>query len=85
MVCNHVDFTSVLVMFCQVPHIEKSIPDFKKRNLELLISETNPGAIRTMEEFEVKIITYEHMLRMHFIYIFYLLYMLKEIIKFSVL
>lgn len=47
----------------EVPHIEKSIPDFKKRNLELLISETNPGAIRTMEEFEVKIITYEHITR----------------------
>ena len=65
-------------MFYQVPHIEKSIPDFKKRNMELLISETNPGVIRTMEEFEVKIITHEHMLSMHLIHIFSLLYMLKQ-------
>ena len=65
-------------MFYQVPHIEKSIPDFKERNMELLISETNPGVIRTMEEFEVKIITHEHMLSMHFIHIFSLLYMLKQ-------
>lgn len=49
-----------LIMY-QVLHIQKSIPDFKKRNMELLISETHPEVLRAMEVFEVKIINYEHM------------------------
>lgn len=49
-----------LIMY-QVLHIQKSIPDFKKRNMELLISETHPEVLRAVEVFEVKIINYEHM------------------------
>ena len=37
------------------------IPDFKKMNLELFFSETNPKVLKAMEEFHVKLITYEHM------------------------
>ncbi|KAL7251199.1 hypothetical protein ACSBR1_013098 [Camellia fascicularis] len=44
----------------EVVHIQKSIPDFKKRNMELLTSETDPEVLWAMEVFEVKIITYEH-------------------------
>jgi hypothetical protein len=49
------------MMFAQVSHIEKNTPDFKKRSTDLLFSETNPNVLRAMEEFQVKIITYEHM------------------------
>ena len=71
-------------MFYQVPHIEKSIPDFKKRNMELLISETNPGVIRTMEEFEVKIITRAHVKHAFHPYFLSVVHAEAEIIKFSV-
>ncbi|XP_059670118.1 protein RST1 [Cornus florida] len=47
----------------EVPHIQESIPDFKKRNMKLLIYETDPEVLRTMEGFEVKIITHEHITR----------------------
>ncbi|CAL5325285.1 unnamed protein product [Camellia sinensis] len=50
----------------EVVHIQKSIPDFKKRNMELLTSETDPEVLRAMEVFEVKIITYEHITRRRF-------------------
>lgn len=50
-------------MSTQVTHIENGIPDFKKRNMELLISEVNPGVLRDIEAFEVKIIAHEHVLR----------------------
>lgn len=45
----------------QVSHIDRNIPDFKKRNLELLFSESNVNVLRVMEEFEVNIMTFEHM------------------------
>lgn len=45
----------------QVPHIQKSLPDFKKWSMELLISETDTDVLRAMEVFKVKIINYEHM------------------------
>jgi hypothetical protein len=45
----------------QVSQLEKSIPDFKKMNLELFFSETSPTVLKVMEDFHVKIITYEHM------------------------
>ncbi|KAI8028996.1 Protein RST1 [Camellia lanceoleosa] len=51
----------------EVVHIQKSIPDFKKRNMELLTSETDPEVLRAMEVFEVKIITYEHITRRRFV------------------
>ncbi|KAJ7970794.1 Protein RST1 [Quillaja saponaria] len=44
----------------EVPHLENNIPDFRKRNLELFFSETNPNVLRAMEDFQVKIIIYEH-------------------------
>ncbi|KAI8533657.1 hypothetical protein RHMOL_Rhmol10G0026200 [Rhododendron molle] len=47
----------------EVPHIQKSLPDFKKWSMELLISETDPDVLRAMEVFEVKIINYEHITR----------------------
>ncbi|KAK7316466.1 hypothetical protein VNO77_35522 [Canavalia gladiata] len=43
--------------------LEKDIPDFKKMNLELFLSETNPKVLKVMEDFHVKIITYEHINR----------------------
>ncbi|XP_057481679.1 protein RST1-like [Actinidia eriantha] len=51
----------------QVQHIQKNIPDFKRRNVELLTSETNPEVLRAMEVFEVKIITHEHITRRRFV------------------
>ncbi|KAJ4973244.1 hypothetical protein NE237_006418 [Protea cynaroides] len=47
----------------EVDHVQKSIPDFKKRNIELLIFEDNADVLRAMVEFEVKIITFEHINR----------------------
>jgi hypothetical protein len=46
-----------------VLYIQKSIPDFRERNVELLTSETDPEVLRAIESFEVKIITYEHFTR----------------------
>ncbi|KAM7509889.1 hypothetical protein LguiB_008764 [Lonicera macranthoides] len=46
-----------------VLHIQKSIPDFKERNVGLLTSENDLGVLRAMEGFEVKILTYEHITR----------------------
>ncbi|XP_028113046.1 uncharacterized protein LOC114311173 isoform X2 [Camellia sinensis] len=51
----------------EVVHIQKSIPDFKKRNMELLTSETDPEVLWAMEVFEVKIITYEHITQRRFV------------------
>lgn len=47
----------------EVPHIEKNIPDFKERIIELLLSEINEEVLRAMEGVEVKIITYQYMTR----------------------
>ncbi|KAL5152789.1 Protein RST1 [Glycine soja] len=47
----------------EVPQLENSIPDFKKMNLELFFSETNPKVLKAMEDFHVKLITYEHINR----------------------
>ncbi|XP_057447420.1 protein RST1 isoform X2 [Lotus japonicus] len=47
----------------EVSHLEKSIPDFKRMYLELFFSETNPKVLQVMEDFLVKIITYEHINR----------------------
>ncbi|XP_057481675.1 protein RST1 isoform X1 [Actinidia eriantha] len=51
----------------EVQHIQRNIPDFKRRNMELLTSETNPEVLRAMEVFEVKIITHEHITRRRFV------------------
>ncbi|KAK4282352.1 hypothetical protein QN277_013739 [Acacia crassicarpa] len=55
------------LMQYEVSCLEKSIPDFKKRNLELLFSETSPSVLRVMEDIQVKIITYEHINRQRLI------------------
>ncbi|KAA8530205.1 hypothetical protein F0562_004914 [Nyssa sinensis] len=47
----------------EVPNVHKSIPDFKRRNMDLLISENDPEVLKAIERFEVKIITYEHLTR----------------------
>ncbi|XP_061373555.1 protein RST1 isoform X2 [Gastrolobium bilobum] len=47
----------------EVLQLEKSIPEFKKMNLELFFSETNLNVLKVMEDFQVKIITYEHINR----------------------
>ncbi|KAL2335728.1 hypothetical protein Fmac_016941 [Flemingia macrophylla] len=43
--------------------LENSIPDFKKMNLELFFSEKDPKVLKAMEDFHVKIITYEHIIQ----------------------
>ncbi|CAK9161769.1 unnamed protein product [Ilex paraguariensis] len=47
----------------EVLHIQKSIPEIREKNMELLISETEPEVLRAVEGFEVKIITNEHLTR----------------------
>ncbi|KAI3970453.1 hypothetical protein MKX01_024100 [Papaver californicum] len=47
----------------EVEHIKKNIPDFNKRNVEVLISEVDPDVLRAVEKLEVKIITFEHINR----------------------
>ncbi|KAK2988748.1 hypothetical protein RJ640_027987 [Escallonia rubra] len=47
----------------EVLHIQKSILDFKERNLELFIHENNPEVLRAMEGFLVKIMAHEHTTR----------------------
>ncbi|KAF9605324.1 hypothetical protein IFM89_015979 [Coptis chinensis] len=44
----------------EVEHIQKNIPDFKRRNFEFLVSEDNPDVLRALERFAVKIITFQH-------------------------
>lgn len=68
-----------IITHYEVVHIQKSIPDFKKRNMELLTFETDPEVLRAMEVFEVKIITYEHMQINIFINIFCLLHMFGNV------
>ncbi|XP_055804568.1 protein RST1 isoform X2 [Solanum dulcamara] len=47
----------------EVEHLERSIPDFKDRNLEYLVSETDPEVLTALEEFEVKLLSFEHITR----------------------
>ncbi|KAJ9135366.1 hypothetical protein P3X46_032557 [Hevea brasiliensis] len=47
----------------EVSHIEKGISDFKRENMELLLSESDIDVLKAMEGFQVKIITHEHMNR----------------------
>ncbi|GFP98937.1 protein rst1 [Phtheirospermum japonicum] len=51
----------------EVVHIQRSIPDFSTRNMEFLISQANTDLLTTFEEFEVKIINYEHITRRRFV------------------
>ncbi|XP_015576178.1 protein RST1 isoform X1 [Ricinus communis] len=47
----------------EVSHLEKGILDFKRKNTDLLLSETDNDVLKAMEGFQVKIITHEHMNR----------------------
>ncbi|MCL7043378.1 hypothetical protein MKW94_013584 [Papaver nudicaule] len=47
----------------EVEHLKRNIPDFSKRNVEVLISEVDPDVLRAVEKLEVKIITFEHINR----------------------
>ncbi|KAL0331937.1 UNVERIFIED_CONTAM: protein RST1 [Sesamum calycinum] len=51
----------------EVVHIQRSIPDFSTRNMEFLISEANPDLLTALEEFEIRIINYEHITRRRFV------------------
>lgn len=51
-------------------HVQEAIPDFKRRNLECLVSEDNAEVLKAMEGLEVKIINFEHMLTLSFILFF---------------
>ncbi|KAL6551467.1 hypothetical protein OROGR_007621 [Orobanche gracilis] len=50
-----------------VLHIRRSIPDFSTRNMEFFISQTHPDLLATFEDFEVKIISFEHITRRRYI------------------
>ncbi|KAL6518807.1 hypothetical protein OROHE_017560 [Orobanche hederae] len=50
-----------------VVHIRRSIPNFSTRNMEFFISQAHPDLLATFEEFEVKIISFEHITRRRFI------------------
>ncbi|KAJ4834185.1 hypothetical protein Tsubulata_018875 [Turnera subulata] len=49
------------LMQYEVSHIEKGIPDFKRQNSDLLLSEKDLHVLGAMEGFQVKIIIHEHM------------------------
>ncbi|KAL8475410.1 hypothetical protein ACS0TY_028171 [Phlomoides rotata] len=51
----------------EVVHIQRSIPDFITRNFKFFISQANPDLLTALEEFEVKIINYEHTTRRRFV------------------
>ena len=46
----------------QVEHILDTFPDFRETNLRCLVTEENMKVLMAMEEFEIKIINFEHML-----------------------
>lgn len=47
----------------EVPHIHQFIPDFREKNIEVLVSEIDPKVLEAMERFEAKMITHEHITR----------------------
>ncbi|WCJ21056.1 ARM repeat superfamily protein [Euphorbia peplus] len=47
----------------EVQQIEKGIPEFKRKNMDLLFCETDDDVLKAMEGLQVKIITHEHMNR----------------------
>ncbi|KAJ0962529.1 hypothetical protein J5N97_027651 [Dioscorea zingiberensis] len=47
----------------EIIHVQEAIPDFKRRNVECLVSEDNAEVLEAMEGFEVKLINFEHMNR----------------------
>ncbi|KAL1537101.1 protein RST1 isoform X1 [Salvia divinorum] len=51
------------LMQYEVVHIQRSIPDFDVRKMSLVFSQTNPDLFAALEEFEVRLINYEHITR----------------------
>ncbi|KAK9113672.1 hypothetical protein Syun_020469 [Stephania yunnanensis] len=51
----------------EVEHVQQILPDFKKDIVGLLLSEDDPDVLRAVEEFGVKIITFEHVTRRRWI------------------
>lgn len=51
----------------EVSIIQKSIPGFQDKNIELFTSEVDTEVLRAVEVLEVKIITFEHMTRRRFV------------------
>lgn len=51
----------------EIPDIEKCISELRERSTSLLFLETNDEILGSMERFQVKIITYEHMNRRRFV------------------
>ncbi|XP_057788654.1 protein RST1 isoform X2 [Salvia miltiorrhiza] len=51
------------LMQYEVVHIQRSIPDFGTKNMGFLFSQTNPDLLAALEEFEVRLINYEHITR----------------------
>ncbi|XP_042027868.1 protein RST1 isoform X1 [Salvia splendens] len=51
------------LMQYEVVHIQRSIPDFGARNMGLVFSHTSPDLFAALEEFEVRLINYEHITR----------------------
>ncbi|KAK9067315.1 hypothetical protein SSX86_014641 [Deinandra increscens subsp. villosa] len=47
----------------EVPHIQQFIPNFREKNIEVLVSEIDPIVLEAMEGFEAKMITHEHITR----------------------
>ncbi|XP_076925841.1 protein RST1-like [Bidens hawaiensis] len=47
----------------EVPHIRQFLPDFREKNMEVLVSEVDLKVLEAMEKFEMKIITHEHITR----------------------
>ncbi|XP_050223482.1 protein RST1 isoform X2 [Mercurialis annua] len=47
----------------EVSHLEKGIPDFKRKNTDSLLSETDIIVVKAMEGLQMKIISHEHMNR----------------------
>ncbi|XP_042456938.1 protein RST1-like [Zingiber officinale] len=47
----------------EVRNVQEAIPEFKRKNLELLVSENNVKLLNAMEKLEVKILEFEHINR----------------------
>ncbi|XP_051141067.1 protein RST1 isoform X2 [Andrographis paniculata] len=55
------------LMQYEVDQLQRWIPDFSVRNMELLISQADPELLTSLEEFEIKIINYQHITRRRFV------------------
>ncbi|XP_023735166.1 protein RST1 isoform X1 [Lactuca sativa] len=47
----------------EVHHLQQFIPDFREKNIQVLVSEIDPKVLGAMERFEAKIITHQHITR----------------------